>query len=707
MPELSEAFINDDAYSLTSFTTEWINCSSANNLTFTSYCSESYTTGVRWSVDSNLFVIDETTVNKLAGENHELYVPVTARFVQFFISNIGSTPAELRCQGFFYINSGGIFNQTAGITGPVGATGPAGATGATGPAASVTLTSAGGAESLVVDGVSPTLSIKGLSSGGTVSLISDANSVTINGASTDVSLTNAGIGSTLVSDGVGPSLSTKSVTAGTNIVFNDTGTDITINSTAGGSSVFQQVGDQIEPITTTETTLIGGRDNIVNTGVKNSIVWGSNNNMSVGVVDQLAVIGSTGCSLINNGIGDNIGFLYSTDCTQTLAGAGFTENSCIIASRNSQTHAGGGGDRSNGRCVCVGTLNCRIGGVGGVTRDSFQVGIYSSSNCVCDNYSGTCCSGIVFCNECDLGTQTPSGADADQLFIIGSTGCTLGTNDNNERDTDCIISSKNTCEINGDARNVTILNCDNSNIFGIEQFKAVTNTMINCTDSDITSIFAGNGQCTRNTMINSLNSSLRFDDNVLLNTHGVTGTHKGNVIAGDSLTGFSSESDDQCLMKFTNGYKFYTNGLLTTGMVAGAGSNSFGAICERRFKENIHEVNYLDILNRVDKLPIYKYNYRGNHPAQKNISPMAEEYHKQFGFLDGGLKNIKIIETMDLLGICLSSIKGLKETIKKQQLEIDQLKSRKSQTIISSDPQNILVEIKKLKDRVRILELQN
>jgi hypothetical protein len=220
------------------------------------------------------------------------------------------------------------------------------------------------------------------------------------------------------------------------------------------------------------------------------------------------------------------------------------------------------------------------------------------------------------------------------------------------------------CLMDGDVRVSSMYGCVNSTIIGIEQFKAVQNIMINCADSDITTQFANDSQAYRNVMINTKSTSIKYDDSTYINCTGVTGFHKGDLIAGDSLSGFNSESDDQCLMKFNNGYKFYTNGALTTGMVAGGGANSFSAICERRLKQNIHEIEYQDILNKVNNLPLYKYNYIGNNPAQKNISPMAEEWHEQFGFLDGGLKSDKVIESMDAISIALCSVKALNEQVK-------------------------------------------
>lgn len=97
------------------------------------------------------------------------------------------------------------------------------------------LTSAGGTESLVNDGVGPTLATKGLTAGTGISLSSTGTDITITNTSTgaSVTLTNAGGSSSesLVNDGVGPAIATKGLVAGTNISLSSTGAEVTINNT--------------------------------------------------------------------------------------------------------------------------------------------------------------------------------------------------------------------------------------------------------------------------------------------------------------------------------------------------------------------------------------------------------------------------------------------------------------------------------------------
>ena len=103
------------------------------------------------------------------------------------------------------------------------------------------LTSAGGTESLVNDGVGPTLATKGLTAGTGISLSSTGTDITITNTATasSVTLSSAGTGpsNSLVNDGVGPAIAVKGLIAGTGVSFTSTLTDITVNNTDPGSAV--------------------------------------------------------------------------------------------------------------------------------------------------------------------------------------------------------------------------------------------------------------------------------------------------------------------------------------------------------------------------------------------------------------------------------------------------------------------------------------
>jgi hypothetical protein len=113
----------------------------------------------------------------------------------------------------------------------------------------ITLTSAGGSQTLVNDGTGPSLALKGLTAGGGILLLpsvgNDFISIVNTSPATGVTLTSAGGTETLVNDGTGPALATKGVTAGTGISLSSTATDLTVTNTAPDQVVALTAGTGI------------------------------------------------------------------------------------------------------------------------------------------------------------------------------------------------------------------------------------------------------------------------------------------------------------------------------------------------------------------------------------------------------------------------------------------------------------------------------
>jgi hypothetical protein len=105
----------------------------------------------------------------------------------------------------------------------------------------VTLASAGGATSLVVDGSGPDMSVRGLTAGANVVLTQNANDIVIAAAAgAATTLTSAGGAQTLVNDGTGPDLAIAGLTAGAGVSLTPAGVpvqSVTIANTDPGSAV--------------------------------------------------------------------------------------------------------------------------------------------------------------------------------------------------------------------------------------------------------------------------------------------------------------------------------------------------------------------------------------------------------------------------------------------------------------------------------------
>lgn len=143
-------------------------------------------------------------------------------------------------------------------------------------------------------------------------------------------------------------------------------------------------------------------------------------------------------------------------------------------------------------------------------------------------------------------------------------------------------------------------------------------------------------------------------------------------------------------VKSPGGALFYSNDLGTIGVELGAGSNSWASVCDRNLK-NIHkEADGFDYLNRLDKIPIYEYNYKSNRKEAKNIGPMAQDFHSSDTFKcddyeeeideEGELKTVRKcpkdclkIEQMDCIGILMASVKALNAQNKELNRKLENL----------------------------------
>ena len=180
--------------------------------------------------------------------------------------------------------------------------------------AGVTLATVGGMISLVVNGVGPNLTMKGLSAGANITLIDSPTAVTIAYSGllpSDVTLLDAGtIGghASLVNDGVGPDLAVKGLVAGTNITFIDTATDLTINTptitlaSAGGANSI--VNDGVGPALVVKGFTAGPNISIGSSAIEVMVSFTGSTGDDVTLSDAGTIGGHA--SLVNDGIGPTL-----------------------------------------------------------------------------------------------------------------------------------------------------------------------------------------------------------------------------------------------------------------------------------------------------------------------------------------------------------------------------------------------------------------
>lgn len=117
----------------------------------------------------------------------------------------------------------------------------------------------------------------------------------------------------------------------------------------------------------------------------------------------------------------------------------------------------------------------------------------------------------------------------------------------------------------------------------------------------------------------------------------------------------------QFVVRAAGGFVFYTDSLNTMGVVLAPGSGSWSVVSDRSKKENLENVEYEEILAKINKLSIKTWNYKSQDDSIRHIGPMAQDFNKQYVFGN----NQKMIEGADMDGVILSGIKAINKHVVK------------------------------------------
>ena len=94
-------------------------------------------------------------------------------------------------------------------------------------------------------------------------------------------------------------------------------------------------------------------------------------------------------------------------------------------------------------------------------------------------------------------------------------------------------------------------------------------------------------------------------------------------------------------------------------------------LSDKNAKESIEEVDAKTVLAKLEELPVTKWSYT-NTPSVRHIGPMAQDFAASFGY--GMVTNDdKHISLGDEVGVSLAAIKGLNQTVKEQNAELQAL----------------------------------
>jgi hypothetical protein len=123
---------------------------------------------------------------------------------------------------------------------------------------------------------------------------------------------------------------------------------------------------------------------------------------------------------------------------------------------------------------------------------------------------------------------------------------------------------------------------------------------------------------------------------------------------------FSGSTPNSFRIRSTGGVRFVlgidANGATTWSCLA-TNNGSWACSSDRNMKENLEAVDQGEVLEKVSRLPILKWNAKGADPNVKHVGPMSQDFMSAFGLGDDD----KLISTIDLDGVSLAAIQALKK----------------------------------------------
>src|SRR5207249_2453898 len=136
--------------------------------------------------------------------------------------------------------------------------------------------------------------------------------------------------------------------------------------------------------------------------------------------------------------------------------------------------------------------------------------------------------------------------------------------------------------------------------------------------------------------------------------------HNGAFVWADPTgTDFASTAANQFLIRASGGVGIGTNNPHTALEVAGTvNATAFNPTSDRNAKENFSSVEPREVLDKVNALPITRWNFKSD-AATAHVGPMAQDFRAAFGL---GTDD-KHIATVDADGVALAAIQGLNQKL--------------------------------------------
>ena len=148
--------------------------------------------------------------------------------------------------------------------------------------------------------------------------------------------------------------------------------------------------------------------------------------------------------------------------------------------------------------------------------------------------------------------------------------------------------------------------------------------------------------------------------------------HAGAFEWGDSQDAdVPSTANNQVTFRCGGGVRFRSGSLGANQDLSWApGNASWTFSSDRSLKENFVEIDPKEVLERVSRLPITEWNFKGY--TLRHIGPVAQDFQALFPL--GGSETM--IDSGDLQGVALAAIQGLHEMLREKDTKISTLEAR-------------------------------
>jgi hypothetical protein len=162
---------------------------------------------------------------------------------------------------------------------------------------------------------------------------------------------------------------------------------------------------------------------------------------------------------------------------------------------------------------------------------------------------------------------------------------------------------------------------------------------------------------------------------------GARANHNGAFVWADSVDlafpPFASTAENQFSVRSTGGARFVTEidlntGAPTAGVSLAPGGGSWSSLSDAASKRGVEPVSGLEVLRRLESVPISTWSYRSQDKSTRHIGPMAQDFFRAFGVGE----DRRHIASVDADGVALAAIKGLSRKLRAERRRRHELEAR-------------------------------